>query len=110
MTNQSQHAARLASTGGIIRAAAFVILAGSAFLGLGSAPASAQANSWERACAERMVSPGAGDALRVYNCARQKECQQMANVRGGVMMGMGCFFVAPSAEVPALPASRTQRH
>ena len=96
MSNRLQHALRMAPTGALVRAAAFAALAGSAFLGLGSTAASAQSNSWERACAERMVSPGSGDALRAYNCARQKECQAMANAKGAMMMERGCFFVSPS--------------
>lgn len=108
MSNRLQHSVRLAPTGRRALAAAFAILAGSAIFSLGSAPASAQPSSWERACAERMVSPGAGDALRVYNCARQKECQAMANARGSVMTGMGCFFVAPSAEDAALQPGRSR--
>ncbi|MBN9440620.1 hypothetical protein [Bosea sp. (in: a-proteobacteria)] len=96
MSSQVQHSYRLAPVGVPVRAAAFAILAGFAFLGLGSTAASAQSNSWERACAERMVSPGSGDALRAYNCARQKECQAMANAKGAMMMERGCFFVSPS--------------
>ena len=96
MSSQVQHSYRLAPVGVPVRAAAFAILAGFAFLGLGCTAASAQSNNWERACAERMVSPGSGDALRTYNCARQKECQAMANAKGAMMMERGCFFVSPS--------------
>ncbi|WP_332684766.1 hypothetical protein [Bosea sp. (in: a-proteobacteria)] len=106
MADHPQHSARLAPTGNLTRAAAFAIMAGSAFFSLGSGPASAQ-SSWEQGCATRMVSPGAGDALRVYNCSRQKECQQMANAKGAMMMEMGCFFVAPSA-APAPQAGRSR--
>ena len=108
MSSRLQHSARLVPTVGLARAATFAILAGSALFSLGTGPVGAQASSWERACAERVVSPGAGDALRVNNCARQKECQQMADARGSVMMGMGCFFVAPSAEAPAPQPGRSR--
>ncbi|KUL96284.1 hypothetical protein DK26_05345 [Bosea sp. WAO] len=100
----------MAPVGAPVRAAAFAILAGFAFPGLGSTAATAQSNSWERACAERVVSPGSGDALRVYNCARQKECQAMANAKGAMMMERGCFFVSPSTTPTAeLERSRAGR-
>lgn len=83
------------------RAAALAVLAGAAFFNPGQAPALAQSMSWEDGCAMRVVTPGSGDALRVYNCARQKECQQMADAQGRMMMGMGCFFVAPKGTAPA---------
>lgn len=83
------------------RAAALAVLAGAAFFNPGQAPALAQSMSWEDGCAMRVVTPGSGDALRVYNCARQKECQQMADAQGRMMMGMGCFFVAPKGTSPA---------
>ncbi len=106
MTNHPQYPARLASTGNLVRAAALAFMAGTAFFSTGSSPAAAQAG-WEEGCAARMISPGAGDALRVNNCARQKECQQMANAQGTVMMGRGCFFVAPSA-APAPQVGRSR--
>jgi hypothetical protein len=83
------------------RAAAFVILTGAAFAGGGIAPAAAQSMSWEEGCAMRMVTPGSGDILRTMNCDRQKMCQQMANAKGGMMMGMGCFGVEPKTPAPA---------
>lgn len=78
-------------------AAAFAIATGIVTLGLGSAPAAAQSTSWEEGCAVRNVTPGPGDILRNYNCTRQKDCQQMANAQGSMMMGMGCFGVMPNA-------------
>ena len=81
--------------------AAAALLAGGMFFGLGQAPAMAQSTSWEEGCAMRVITPGSGDALRNYNCTRQKECQQMANAKGGMMMGMGCFGVEPNAAAPA---------
>ena len=58
---------------------------------------------------DTVVTPGSGDALRVYNCTRQKECQQMANAKGGMMMGMGCFGVEPNGAAPAArQAGRTR--
>lgn len=108
MSNRSQHSVLPLTRGGLARAAAFALLAGSAFFNLGSSPASAQSTGWERACAERMVSPGAGDALRVNNCARQRECQAMANAKGAMMMEMGCFFVSPSASAPMAEAGRSR--
>lgn len=90
------------------RAVAFAILSGAAF-GAGAAPASAQSMNWEEGCAMRMVTPGSGDILRTMNCDRQKMCQQMANAKGGMMMGMGCFFVEPKAPTPAAQqAGRTR--
>lgn len=109
MTDHRQHSIRGVPAGPLIRAAAIAILAGTAFFGAGPSPASAQ-SSWEQGCATRMVSPGAGDALRVNNCTRQKECQQMANAKGTMMMGMGCFFVAPSgAQAAQVGGSRPAR-
>lgn len=107
MSNQVQHYLRMAPVGAPVRGAAFAILAGFALLGLGSATATAQSNSWERACAERVVSPGAGDALRVYNCVRQKECQAMANAKDAMVMERGCFFVSPST-APTAEAGRSR--
>jgi len=92
-----------------LAAAALAIATGIVTLGLGSGPAAAQSTSWEEGCAMRVVTPGSGDALRNYNCARQKDCQQMANAKGGMMMGMGCFFVEPKGPVPAAQqAGRTR--
>jgi hypothetical protein len=104
MTNHLPDFVRFAAT----RAAAVAILAGAAF-GAGAAPAAAQATGWEEGCAMRMVTPGSGDILRTMNCDRQKMCQQMANAKGGMMMGMGCFFVEPKAPTPAAQqAGRTR--
>lgn len=90
------------------RAAAFAILTGLAS-GAGAAPAAAQSMNWEDGCAMRVVTPGSGDILRTMNCDRQKMCQQMANAKGGMMMGMGCFFVEPKAPAPTAPqAGRTR--
>ena len=86
------------------RGAAIALLAGGAVFGGGQVPAIAQSMSWEEGCAMRVVTPGYGDAMRVYNCARQKECQQMANTKGSMMMGMGCFGVMPNAAPPAAQA------
>lgn len=98
---------RSAALGAVIGAA---VLVGGALFGAAT-PASAQSMSWEAGCAERIVTPGSGDALRVYNCARQKECQQMANREGHTVFASGCFGVAPSA--PQVPAgavrSRSER-
>lgn len=91
------------------RGAALALLAGAAFCGAGQAPALAQSTSWEEGCAMRVVTPGYGDATRLYNCARQKECQDMANAKGSMMMGMGCFFVSPKGVAPAAKrAGRTR--
>ncbi|WP_156412346.1 hypothetical protein [Bosea sp. Root483D1] len=89
--------------------AAVALLAGAALFGAGQAPALAQSTSWEEGCAMRVVTPGSGDILRTMNCARQKECQQMANAKGSTMMGLGCFGVAPQAQAPvARQAGRTR--
>lgn len=98
MSSQLPSFLRSAALGAVVGAA---ILVGGAPFGAAT-PASAQSMSWEAGCAERVVTPGPGDALRAFNCARQKECQQMANAKGGMMMDMGCFGVSPSAsQVPA---------
>ena len=105
MTNHLPDFVRFA----VPRAAAVALLAGTAFIGAGAAPAAAQATRWAEGCAMRMVTPGSGDILRTMNCDRQKMCQQMANAKGGTMMGMGCFFVAPKAPTPAAQqAGRTR--
>lgn len=97
------------AAGALRRGAALALLAGAAFFIAGQAPALAQSTSWEEGCAMPVVTPGYGDALRVHNCARQKDCQQMADARGGMMMGMGCFFVAPRGTAPETsPAGRTR--
>lgn len=109
MTVQLPDFLRSVGTRLLPRAAAFVVLTGAAFAGGGIAPATAQAASWEEGCAVRMVTPGSGDILRTMNCDRQKMCQQMANAKGGMMMGMGCFFVEPKAPTPtAQRAGRTR--
>jgi hypothetical protein len=97
MTSQIQHSNRSAALSAAL-AAAFI--AGGTLLG-GAAPARAQSMSWEDGCAMRVVTPGSGDILRTMNCDRQKTCQQMANAKGGMMMGMGCFGVEPKTPAPA---------
>ena len=101
MINSIHHTVRSLTPIGLRHGAAVALLAGAAFFGAGHAPALAQSMSWEEGCAMRVVTPGSGDAMRNYNCARQKECQQMANAQGSMMMGMGCFGVAPQAQPPA---------
>ena len=78
-------------------------------IGLSAAqPASAQDFGWEDGCAARVVSPGSGDALRVYNCSRQKDCQQIANARGTAIFEAGCFNVQPSPPKQPAGAVRNQ--
>ncbi|RXT57638.1 hypothetical protein B6S44_04310 [Bosea sp. Tri-44] len=90
--------------------AAAAIAVGVVTLGFGSSPAAAQSTSWEEGCAVRNVTPGPGDILRNYNCTRQKDCQQMANAQGSMMMGMGCFGVEPKGLAPvAQQAGKTRR-
>jgi hypothetical protein len=100
MTNSTHHHVRSFSSAALRHGAAVALLAGAAFFGAGQAPALAQSTSWEEGCAMRVVTPGSGDALRNYNCARQKECQQMANAQGSMMMGRGCFGVEPKGPAP----------
>lgn len=73
-----------------------------------SQPALAQDFGWEDGCAARVVSPGSGDALRVYNCSRQKDCQQIANARGTAIFEAGCFNVRPSPPQQPAGAVRNQ--
>lgn len=109
MINSTHHAVRSLTLPAFRHGAAAALLAGASFFSAGQAPALAQSTSWEEGCAMRVVTPGSGDALRNYNCARQKECQQMANAQGSMMMGMGCFFVEPKATAPtAQQAGRTR--
>lgn len=82
-------------------------LAGASGRAAQAQPAPGPSTSWEIGCAQSMVSPGYGDALRVMNCMRQKDCQQMANARGQMMMGTGCFFVEPTARAPSPAAARS---
>ena len=65
-------------------------------------PAPKPSTSWEIGCAQTVVSPGYGDGLRVMNCMRQKDCQEIANREGRTVFEAGCFGVAPSP--PRLPA------
>ena len=81
---------------------ALAVLAGIALGGAVSQPAMAQQSSWEIGCAQPVVSPGYGDALRVMNCMRQKDCQLMANRAGHTIFAAGCFGVSPST--PQVPA------
>jgi hypothetical protein len=109
MINSTHHDVRSFSLAAFRHGAAITLLAGAAFFSAGQAPALAQSTSWEEGCAMRVVTPGSGDALRTYNCSRQKECQQMANAKGGMMMGMGCFGVEPKGTAPAAQqAGRTR--
>lgn len=87
---------------GSLRLAALALLAGIALGGASSQPAMAQQSSWEIGCAQRVVTPGYGDALRVMNCMHQKDCQEMANRAGRTIFAAGCFGVSPSA--PQAPA------
>jgi hypothetical protein len=109
MINSTHHTVRSLTLTALRHGSAVALLAGAAFFSAGQAPALAQSMSWEEGCAMRVVTPGSGDAMRTYNCARQKECQQMANAQGSMMMGMGCFGVAPQAQSPAArQAGRTR--
>lgn len=91
----------------VLRVTGLCFLAG---LGLGSTsnrpaqaqPAPSPSTSWEIGCAQPVVSPGSGDALRVMNCMRQKDCQEIANREGRMIFQSGCFGVSPS--VPQVPA------
>ncbi|MBA4271016.1 MAG: hypothetical protein C0447_16625 [Methylobacterium sp.] len=77
-------------------------LAGASGRAAQAQPAPGSSTSWEIGCAQSVVSPGYGDALRVMNCMRQKDCQEMANREGHSVFAAGCFGVAPSpARVPA---------
>jgi hypothetical protein len=103
---------RVRSSRTLARAALLAFAAGGIWIGAGTAPASAQTQQpdmkWETGCAWRDVTPGSGDALRQYNCTRQKECQLMANAKGGMMMGMGCFFVQPAPTSPSPATTQTR--
>lgn len=105
MIDLSHHNARFLTATAFRHGAAVALLAGAALLGSGQAPALAQSTSWEEGCAMRVVTPGSGDILRTTNCGRQKDCQQMANAQGSMMMGNGCFFVMPNA-APAPQAAQ----
>jgi len=107
MINSTHHAVRSLTLTAWRHGAAVALLAGAAFFGAGQAPALAQSMSWEEGCAMRVVTPGSGDILRTTNCGRQKDCQQMANAKGSMMMGNGCFFVAPNA-APAAQATQAR--
>jgi len=87
---------------GSLRLAALALLAGIALGGATSRPAMAQQSSWEIGCAQSVVSPGYGDAMRVMNCGRQKDCQVLANREGHTIFANGCFGVSPST--PQVPA------
>ncbi len=85
------------------RLASLALLAALALGGASTLPASAQQSSWEIGCAERVVQPGNGDAVRVFNCTRQKDCQDLANSEGHTVFANGCFGVSPS--IPTAPAA-----
>ena len=106
MITFTHHNVRVAIPASVRYGAAVALLAGAALFGAGQAPAAAQSMSWEDGCAMRVVTPGSGDILRTTNCGRQKDCQQMANAQGSMMMGNGCFFVMPNAAPPAAQASQ----
>ncbi len=96
----------------LARAASLALVVGGLWIGAAAAPASAQTQQpdmkWETGCAWRDITPGSGDALRQYNCTRQKECQLMANAKGAMMMSMGCFFVEPAPTSPSPATTRTR--
>ncbi|MGE7467922.1 hypothetical protein ACQKLX_00655 [Bosea sp. NPDC003192] len=108
MINSTHHTVRSLTLTALRHGAAAALLAGAAFFSAGQAPALAQSMSWEEGCAMRVVTPGSGDILRTTNCGRQKDCQQMANAQGSMMMGNGCFFVMPNAAPPAAQASQAR--
>lgn len=109
MINSTHHKVRSLTLGALRHGAAVALLAGAALFSAGQAPAFAQSMSWEEGCATPLVTPGSGDILRTMNCARQKECQQMANAQGSTMMRLGCFGVEPQAPAPAArQAGRTR--
>ena len=107
MIDLSHHNVRFLTATAFRHGVAVALLAGAALLGAGQAPASAQSTSWEEGCAMRVVTPGSGDILRTTNCGRQKDCQQIANAQGSMMMGNGCFFVMPNA-APAAQAGQAR--
>jgi hypothetical protein len=109
MINSTHHKVRSLTLATLRHGAAVALLAGAALFSAGHAPAFAQSMNWEEGCAMRVVTPGSGDILRTMNCARQKECQEMANAQGRTMMGLGCFGVEPQAPAPAArQAGRTR--
>jgi hypothetical protein len=90
-----------------VRLAGLCLLAGLGLAGTNGRAAQAQPaqnplTSWEIGCAQPVVSPGYGDALRVMNCMRQKDCQEIANREGRTIFQAGCFGVSPSK--PRVPA------
>lgn len=108
MITFTHHNLRAAIPASVRYGAAVALFAGAALFSAGQAPASAQSMNWEEGCAMRVVTPGSGDILRTTNCGRQRDCQQMANAQGSMMMGNGCFFVMPNAAPPAAQASQTR--
>lgn len=100
------------SSARLARAAAVALFASGIFVAANAGPAAAQTQrpdmKWETGCAWRDVQPGSGDAMRQYNCTRQKECQLMANAKGSMMMGMGCFFVQPAPTSPSPATTQTR--
>lgn len=109
MIASTHHHVRSVASTALRHGAALALLAGAALFSTGQGPALAQSMNWEDGCAMRVVTPGSGDILRTMNCTRQKECQQMANAKGGMMMSMGCFGVEPQPQAPvARQAGRTR--
>jgi hypothetical protein len=89
-----------------LRLAGLALVAGLSY-GAASAPASAAMTDWQMACQDKASPQGYGESIRYNNCLRQRDCERMANERGHMAMGMGCFGVMPDA--PAAPASGRAR-
>lgn len=81
------------------------VLVGGALFGAAT-PARAMDTDWHQACAFKTSPQGYGDMARERSCIRQNDCVAMADARGGMMTGMGCFGVAP--DTPAAAASAAQ--
>lgn len=81
------------------RAVGLAVFAGLA-LAAATPAAAATPSGWQKGCAERIVTPGSGDALRVHNCSRQKDCQDLANASGRAVFALGCFGIEPEQASP----------
>ncbi|WP_376987504.1 hypothetical protein [Bosea sp. R86505] len=88
-----------------LRLAALAFCASAGLLAA-TAPTGAMDTDWHKVCSFKSSPQGAAEMAREMVCIRLRDCTVMADVRGGVMTGMGCFGVPPDApSAAARPAN-----
>ncbi|AMJ59435.1 hypothetical protein [Bosea sp. PAMC 26642] len=91
-----------------LRSAAFAVLATGALCWMAPTPAAALETDWKQGCIMKSSPQGYGEMIRERQCGHLNDCQRMADAKGAMMTGMGCFFVAPSSGAAATDAGQAR--